>query len=134
MWLAGRRGALRRAAECGQRNAWLQLAEWYERPAWGEPDYELADEALRQALDHQVPGAGLQLGRLRWFRRRNEATDAEKAQGFEMVAALVKEDPENDEAAYLLGLMTFGLALLAAVLPAVRGATRVDAAAALRAD
>jgi ABC-type antimicrobial peptide transport system permease subunit len=43
-------------------------------------------------------------------------------------------DTSLDSAGYLLGLMTFGLALLAAVLPAVRGATRVDPAAALRAD
>ena len=98
--------ALRRAAECGHRSAWLQLAAWHERPAWGKPDYQLADDALSRALDDQVPGAGLQLGRLRWFRRRDEATDAEKAQAFELIAAQVKEDDENDEAMYLLGLMT----------------------------
>jgi predicted permease len=43
-------------------------------------------------------------------------------------------DTSLDVAGYLLGLATFGLALLAAVLPAVRGATRVDPAVALRAE
>jgi ABC-type antimicrobial peptide transport system permease subunit len=43
-------------------------------------------------------------------------------------------DTSLDSAGYLLGLATFGLALLAAVLPAVRGATRVDPAVALRAQ
>jgi predicted permease len=43
-------------------------------------------------------------------------------------------DTSLDSAGYLLGLTAFGLALLAAVLPVVRNATRVDPAAALRAD
>jgi predicted permease len=43
-------------------------------------------------------------------------------------------DTSLDSAGYLLGVATFGLALLAAVFPAVRGATRVDPAVALRAD
>ena len=43
-------------------------------------------------------------------------------------------DTSLDAAGYLLGVATFGLALLAAVLPAVRSATRVDPAVALRAD
>ena len=43
-------------------------------------------------------------------------------------------DTSLDAAGYVLGVATFGLALLAAVLPAVRGATRVDPAVALRAD
>jgi predicted permease len=43
-------------------------------------------------------------------------------------------DTSLDFAGYLLGVTAFGLALLAAVLPAVRGATRVDPAVALRAD
>jgi hypothetical protein len=43
-------------------------------------------------------------------------------------------DTSLDTAGYLLGLAAFGLALLAAVLPAVRGAIRVDPAVALRAD
>lgn len=98
--------ALRRAAECGHPEAWLRLAEWHERPRWGEPSFELADEALRLAVDHKVTGAGLALGRLRWFRRRDEATDAEKAQAFQTVASLAKGDDEEGEATYLLGLMT----------------------------
>jgi hypothetical protein len=98
--------ALRRAAECGHQEAWFRLAEWYERPAWGEPSAELADEALRRALDHQVPGAGLALARMRWFHRREEATEAEEAEAYGLVAALVKQNDDNDEAIYLLGLMT----------------------------
>jgi predicted permease len=43
-------------------------------------------------------------------------------------------DTSLDSVGYLLGLATFGLALLAAVLPAVRSATRVDPAVALRAE
>jgi len=43
-------------------------------------------------------------------------------------------DTSLDAAGYLLGLATFGLALIAAVLPAVRGATRVDPVVALRAE
>ena len=97
--------ALRRAAECGHPKAWLRLAEWHERPRWGEPSYELADQALRLAVDHKVAGAGLALARLRWFLRRDEATDAEKAQAFETIAALAKEG-DDGEATYLLGLMT----------------------------
>jgi ABC-type lipoprotein release transport system permease subunit len=43
-------------------------------------------------------------------------------------------DTSLDSGGYLLGLAAFGLALLAAVLPAVRGAARVDPAVALRAE
>jgi predicted permease len=43
-------------------------------------------------------------------------------------------DTSLDVIGYLLGVATFGAALLAAVLPAVRGATRVDPAVALRAE
>ena len=43
-------------------------------------------------------------------------------------------DTSLDSAGYLLGLATFALALLVAVLPAVRGATRVDPAVALRVE
>jgi predicted permease len=43
-------------------------------------------------------------------------------------------DTSLDTAGYLLGVAAFGVALLAAVLPAVRAATRVDPAVALRAD
>jgi hypothetical protein len=43
-------------------------------------------------------------------------------------------DTSLDSAGYLLGLAAFALALLAAVLPAVRGAARVDPAVTLRMD
>jgi predicted permease len=43
-------------------------------------------------------------------------------------------DTSLDSAGYLLGLTAFALALLAAVLPAVRGAARVDPAVTLRAE
>jgi hypothetical protein len=43
-------------------------------------------------------------------------------------------DTSLDLGGYLLGLAAFGLVLLAAVLPAVRAATRVDPAVALRAE
>lgn len=50
------------------------------------------------------------------------------------VSAGLGLDTSLDSIGYLLGLATFGLALLAAVLPAVRSATRVDPAVALRAE
>jgi TPR repeat protein len=98
--------ALRRAAECGQQEAWLRLAKWHQRPGWGAPNLEQADEALRTALDQGVAGAGLALGRLRWFHRRDDATDAEKKQALETVADLAKKDDADGDASYLLGLMT----------------------------
>jgi ABC-type antimicrobial peptide transport system permease subunit len=50
------------------------------------------------------------------------------------VSAGLGLDTSLDSVGYLLGLATFSLALLAAVLPAVRSATRVDPAVALRAE
>jgi len=50
------------------------------------------------------------------------------------VSAGLGLDTSLDSVGYLLGLATFGLALLAAVLPAVRSATRVDPAVALRVE
>ncbi len=56
------------------------------------------------------------------------------AQAMIGVSAGLGLDTSLDSVGYLLGLATFGLALLAAVLPAVRSATRVDPAVALRAE
>jgi ABC-type lipoprotein release transport system permease subunit len=50
------------------------------------------------------------------------------------VSAGLGLDTSLDSVGYLLGIATFGLALLAAVLPAVRSATRVDPVVALRAE
>lgn len=50
------------------------------------------------------------------------------------VAAGLGLDASLDPGGYALGLAAFGVALMAAVLPAVRGAARIDATAALRAE
>jgi predicted permease len=93
------------------------------RRALGAHGPELASLLLRQYLTPLAAGVGV---------------GALLATGVAMamigVNAGLGLDSSLDSAGYLLGLATFGLALVAAVLPAVRSALRVDPAVALRAD
>src|SRR5262249_50815749 len=66
--------AYRKAAEFGEPDAWLALAWWHANPQFGDPDLEAAEQALRTAVLAQVPNAGLELAKLRWWFKRDTST------------------------------------------------------------
>jgi hypothetical protein len=49
--------AYRAAAQHGEPSAWLALAWWHAMPQFGKPDLSAAEQALKAAIDAQVPGA-----------------------------------------------------------------------------
>lgn len=98
--------ALARAVECGLPEAWLDLASWLSDPPLGAPDYVGAEVALQSAQQAGVKGAQLQLVELRWFYRRDETTEQERADTLRLLAGLVGATPEDPRALHLLGLLT----------------------------
>jgi uncharacterized protein len=98
--------ALARAAECGIADAWLKLAWWLANPPVGDPDIAGAEETLRGAIKAGVPGARLELVQVRWFYRREDASELERLETHDLVRALAEEDGHDAEALYYLGLLT----------------------------
>jgi uncharacterized protein len=98
--------AYRCAAEMGNGHAWLRLAQWTAAPEFGEPDLEASEAALQHAIEADVDGAKLELVKIRWFYKQENATDSEKTHAFRTVRAIVKTEPKNAEAIYFLALLT----------------------------
>ena len=95
--------ALRHAAEADPV-AWVLLAEWLKAPPLDVPDLEGADEALTRALGAGLDEAGLELAELRWFHRRETASEEERREAYRLVEQATQADPEDGEAWHLLGL------------------------------
>jgi len=98
--------ALQRAADCGLPSALIELGTWFAAPPYGEPDLAAADAVLRRAVDSHVEGAVLQLGRIRWFLRSEDASPDEQLETFALLRAAVDANPADAEALHLLGLLT----------------------------
>lgn len=98
--------ALSKAAICGVPMALLTLARWHRNPPLGEPDIVLADGILNEAIGKGVPGAKMEMVHLRWFFRRDEATNEERNETCNLCRQLIDEDHQDSEAIHYLGLLT----------------------------
>lgn len=93
--------ALRRAVDLGLQEALLELARWHCQPLVGDPDYSAAEDVLREALEKEVEGAAIELVKVRWFFRREEASEAEQVE-----ALKICRGSESPEALCFQGLLT----------------------------
>lgn len=84
--------ALRKAGECGVHEGWFQLAVWLANPPFGAHDTTAAHRVLRDAIASGVPGARVELVRLQWFYRRDEATPAEQDEAHAILREVVTEE------------------------------------------
>lgn len=98
--------AYEKAAKCGDLSAWVTLAWWHAYPDFGEPRIDLSERALVSAISADLKSAKLDTAKIRWFFKRETATDAEKQQAYQFASETVADDPENDETIYLLALLT----------------------------
>jgi uncharacterized protein len=97
---------LRRAADCGATRALIELAKWFADPPLGEPDFQSAEAALREALARDVPTALSVFVETRYFLRRNETSPEEQRETFNLLQAHVATHPDEARSVYLLGLLT----------------------------
>ncbi|MBN1499898.1 MAG: sel1 repeat family protein [Spirochaetes bacterium] len=95
--------AYEKLIRCGKNEAFEGLAEWYAYPPVGEADCQKADECYMKMMELGIPGADFTLAQFRWFKRRYELSDSEKAESL----ALLDEDIKNGltEAMVLKGYM-----------------------------
>lgn len=98
--------ALRKAAALGLPSALLQLGDWLARPQFGKPNLQEAEAVLQGAVATGVPGAEIELVRLRWFLRRETASAAQQNEAFGLLERFVAERPGDAEVVYFLGLLT----------------------------
>lgn len=98
--------ALEAAADRGVDEARLELGRWYADPDAGEADLELADATLERAHASGVEGAGAALVRHRWYFRREEASEAERAEAFCIASELAAESRFDGEIVHLLAHLT----------------------------
>lgn len=98
--------AYRTAAQFGDTDSWLKLAWWCASPDDGTPDLDAAESALKSAVDSEVPGAELELVKIRWFYKRDSASQEEQEQSYQIVFAIVEKNPKDSEATYYLALLT----------------------------
>ncbi len=98
--------AMRKAWECGIKEALLDLGNWLASPPYGDPDPAGARTAFREAIGAGVPGAKLRYVEFLWFYCRDTATVTEQREAFEMVDALAKDGEDTGRVFYVLGLLT----------------------------
>ena len=98
--------AYRSAAQSGDTDAWVALAWWHASPQFGNPDLELAEAALQKAIDAKIKSASLELVKIRWFFKRDKASELERQEAYQLASRIVEGDPNNTEAAYFLALLT----------------------------
>lgn len=105
--------AYRTAAAHGNSTAWVKLAWWHAYPDFGEQDLESAEAAIQAAIETGAENAKLELAKIRWFFKRDTATEPEKRQAYRLVAEIVDSEPDNADAIYMLALLSthgFGVA------------------------
>lgn len=95
----------RKAAECSQHSSWVTLAWWHAGPDYGEPDLAASETAIRNAIEANVENAKFELARIRWFRKRESATETEQEEAYRLTSEIVRFEPENADAIYLLALL-----------------------------
>lgn len=105
--------AYQTAAQQGESSAWVTLAWWFVYPEFGEADLEAAERALRAAIDANADNAKFELAKIRWFFKRETASESEQQQAYQSVSDIVASHPDNADAVYILALLTthgFGVA------------------------
>lgn len=98
--------AYRRAADYGNADAWLALAWWQVTPLFGDPDLEASEAAFHQAIKANVSEARLARIQMRWFFKRDSASEAEQVQAYQDAVAIATAEPHNADAIYMLALLT----------------------------
>lgn len=97
--------ALARAGECGQTAAWLRLAWWKAMPSIGMPDSDAAEAAIRRALAAGAEHAKVEAIKIRWFFRREEATEDERRETLAFAREMAEQEG-NPDGWHYLGLLT----------------------------
>lgn len=100
--------ALRKAIECGVREAWVELGYWLADPPIGDPDIAAGEQVLEEAVGRGIDETIVPLVRLRWFLRREDASQAERARAYSLLEDFVAKNPSNADALHYLGLLTCG--------------------------
>lgn len=98
--------ALRRASECGVKDALLELGNWFAQPAIGEPDLASARTAFEDAMSAGVPNAQLRYVQFLWYRCRETASSEEQRRAYKLAEEMISNDDDEGRASYLLSLLT----------------------------
>jgi len=96
--------ALKFAAKGGIKEAWMSLAFWL----MDEEDDKGADKALMEAVENNITDAMLLIAEHRWFLRKDNCTDQEKKEAYELLNKYNDEKKDDSEGIYLKGLITCG--------------------------
>jgi uncharacterized protein len=97
--------ALRKASDCGIKEALLVLGNWLASPPLGDPDLVGAHAAFREAMFADVKDAKQRFVEFVWFYCRDTATLEEQAETHQLARELSIVD-DDGRATYLLGLLT----------------------------
>ncbi len=98
--------ALRRASECGIKEALLDLGNWLAVPPVGEPDLAAARAAFRDAIVAGAQNAKLAFVEFMWFYCRATATIEEQVEVHQMAWEVSNHGDTDGRATHLLGLLT----------------------------
>lgn len=97
---------LRRANDCGIKEALLDLGDWLAVPPIGEPDLVGTREAFREAIVAGAENAKLRFAEFVWFYCRETATAEEQAEAYQMARDVSNHEDDGGRATHLLGLLT----------------------------
>lgn len=84
--------ALRKASDCGIKEALLELGNWLALPPIGEPDLVGARAAFREAMLADVKDAKLRFVEYIWFYCRDTATLEEQTEAQQLARELSNVD------------------------------------------
>jgi uncharacterized protein len=98
--------AYEKAAQYGKPEAWLRLAWWYAQPEFGEQDLDKALASVQKAIDAGVAEAPLELVKIVWFFKGDDATESEKKQVYQILSSIFEAGDPGAEVTYLLALIT----------------------------
>lgn len=86
--------------------AWLDLAFWHIAPPLGAPDVAAAEQAVRAAMDAEVPTAVLRWVQLAWMHQRDTLAPDAQRERFERLQQVLQAEPQQAEALNLAGYLT----------------------------
>jgi TPR repeat protein len=98
--------AYNKAADYGRPKAWLMLASWHARPEFGEQDLEAAQTVLQKAIAAGVPEAPLELVKIVWFFKGDNATETEREHAYQILSTIYDAGDPGADVTYLLALLT----------------------------
>lgn len=98
--------AYQAAAEQGIAEAWVKLAWWYAHPQFGDANLEAAEVALQRAIKANMGRASVEMAKIRWYFKRDTATEVEQAEAYRATLATVESCPQDAETICLLAHLT----------------------------